>query len=149
MVLSTRSMPFNSRRRAGTTSVEMAFVLPVMLTLLISLVDLGWVIYAYGTVSEAAHCGARYAIVHGSLGSPQAGPTANDSRVKTIVQNNAVALDPNSLHVASSWPAGTNKAGNTVTVTVTYDCQTIIGRLIGLSSSTITVGGTSTMTITY
>ena len=136
--------------RRGTATVEMAFVLPVMLVLIFGTIDFAWVLYCDSAVTEAAHVGARYAMVHGaeSPSTGMAGPTANDSDVATAVQANVPGLDPNGLTITSTWPAGTNAASNPVTVTVSYSWTTVTGRLVGFTPR-ITLSGTSTMIITY
>jgi Flp pilus assembly protein TadG len=125
----------------------MALVLPVVLLLTVGVMDFALVMYAYGTVSEAAHVGARYAIVHGSASSSAVGPTADDSTLQTHVKNAAPCLDASSLTVHSTWPDGSNDPGCHVTVTVSYPCQLSVGPLVGLNS--VTVSGTSTMLITH
>jgi len=125
----------------------MALVLPAVLLFVLGVMDFALVIYAYGTVSEAARVGARYAIVHGSASTHAVGPTANDSTVQTQVQGAAVALNTANLTVTSSWPDGSNDANCHVTVTATYACPLSVGSLVGLS--TVTVSGTSTMLITH
>jgi len=135
------------RKRSGATAVEMAFVLPVVLLFLLGSMEVAQVMYAYGTVSEAARGGARYAIVHGASASSPVGPTANDATVETVTRSYAPALDPNRVTVTSSWGAGTNDATSPVTVTVTYNCPLSGAKLIGLGS--ITVQGSTTMLITH
>lgn len=135
------------RRRRGTTVTELAFILPVVLVLILGSIDFGQVMYAYGTVSEAARAGGRYAMVHGSRSASPVGPTANDSTVATIVKNNAPALNQAQLTITSTWSSGTNYPGDPVSVTASYTCSLSVGRFIGLSSVTVT--GTTTMRITY
>jgi Flp pilus assembly protein TadG len=140
-----RTTPRRGRARRATTVTELAITLPVVLVLLLGVIDFSLAIYAYGTVSEAARCGARYAIVHGSLASSPVGPTANDSTVQTVVQNNAAGLT--GVQVTSSWPNGSNDAPSPVTVTATCSCPLFVGRFIGINS--VTVSGTTTMLITH
>lgn len=135
------------RPRRGAATVELAIVLPVVLVFLLGCLDFAQVLYAYGTVSEAARCGARYAIVHGSSSSSPVGPSANDATVAGVVKNNACALDTTRLTVTSSWPDGTNDPTSRVTVTATYQCQLSVAKLVNLG--TITVTGTTTMLIAH
>ena len=135
------------RSRSGTTVTELAFILPVVLLLLLGTIDFAQVMYAYGAVSEAARAGARYAMVHGSMASSPVGPSANDSTVASVVKNNAPALNPSRLTITSSWPSGSNSSGSQVSVSASYSCPLSIGRMIGLSSVTVT--GSTTMLITH
>jgi Flp pilus assembly protein TadG len=136
-----------ARTRRGTSVTELAVVLPIFLIFLLGTIDFAQVMWAYGTVSEAARAGARYAMVHGSMASSPVGPTANDSTVSTIVKNNALALNTAKLTVTSSWGEASNDATCPVTVTASYQCPLSVGQLVGLSS--ITVTGTTTMLITH
>ena len=135
------------RVRRGATTLELACILPVVLTMLLGTIDVARVMYAYGTVSEAARTGARYAMVHGARSGSPCGPAANNASVTTVVKNNALALDPTNLTVTSTWANGSNKATSPVTVTATYTCYLSIGQLVGLSS--VTVRGSTTAEITY
>jgi len=135
------------RTRRATTVVEMACVLPVVLVLLFGTLDFAQVMYAYGTVADAARGGARYAMVHGSSSSAPVGPTANDATVKSQTLSYTPGLDASHLTITSSWGSGTNTPGSPVTVTATYNCQLAAGPLFGLGS--IEVTGTTTMLITH
>jgi len=138
----------NRRVRRGTYIVELAVILPVFLIFLLGTLDLAWIMYIYGTVSEAARGGARYAMVHGSMSSSPVGPTANDATVATQVKNYAPALNPADLTITSSWPIG-NDATCPVTVTVKFLYQPAVGRLAPGLGSSITLSGSTTMLITH
>jgi Flp pilus assembly protein TadG len=135
------------RSRKAASAVEMAIISPIVLLFILAAMDFARVMWAYGTVSEAARAGARYAMVHGSMAATQAGPAADDANVNTVVTNNAYALDTTKLTVHSTWGESSNQANCPVTVTVTYPCQLFIGGLCGLSS--VTVAGSTTMIITH
>jgi Flp pilus assembly protein TadG len=143
----TNSRRPGAARRSGVAIVETAVVLPIVLVFILGALDFAHVMYANGTVSEAARAGARYAIVHGSMAATPSGPTANDANVASTAQSYALALDPTQLTVTSSWGNGNNFAGSPVTVTATYNCYLSVGKLVGLG--TITVQGTTTMIITH
>jgi hypothetical protein len=49
------------RRQAGQSIVEMAFVLPILLIVLFGIMEFGYLIFAYSTVSQAARNGAEAA----------------------------------------------------------------------------------------
>jgi len=72
-------------------------------------------VYAYNFCAYAAQDAARYASVHGSQSSS---PATQDS-VTAYVQNEAIALDTNSLTVNATWSPN-NNPGSNVTVTVNY-----------------------------
>ena len=48
----------------GTTMVEFALIVPVLLLLLFGILDLGRALNAYVTMSNASREGARYAMLH-------------------------------------------------------------------------------------
>jgi Flp pilus assembly protein TadG len=134
--------------RRATTVPELAMVLPIVLVFLFGTLDFAQVMYAYGTVSEAARVGARYAMVHGYNSAAPVGPTANDATVASTVQTAALALNASQLTITSSWGAGDNAAGSPVTVTASYKVYLSVAGLVGLGSS-VTVSGTTTMLITH
>lgn len=49
------------RKRVGQSLVEMALLLPFMLFLLFAIIDLGWYIYGYATIYNAARRGSEEA----------------------------------------------------------------------------------------
>lgn len=53
----------------GQSMVEFALTLPIFLLLLVSVFDLGHVVWANNAVSTAAREGARFAVVHGGTDS--------------------------------------------------------------------------------
>jgi Flp pilus assembly protein TadG len=133
--------------RRGTSVTELAFVLPVVLVFVLGAIDFAQVMFAYGTVSEAARAGARYAIAHGAAASLPSGPTANDANVEAVVKYYAFGLGSSNVAVASTWTLGSNAIGSPVNVTATYNCKLSIGRLVGLSN--FSVKGSSTMMVTH
>ena len=67
MILSTIQALFRRARQRGeeaTAAVELAFVLPLLATLLCGAIDFGRIFYAYIAVSSAAHEAAVYASRH-------------------------------------------------------------------------------------
>jgi Flp pilus assembly protein TadG len=137
----------HSRRRRGTSVTELAMVLPVVLVFVFGAIDFAQVMFAYGTVSDAARAGARYAIAHGAASSQPAGPTANDANVAAVVQFYAFGLGSSNVTATSTWTLGTNAIGSPVNVTASYTCKLTVGRLVGLSN--FSVKGSSTMMIAH
>ena len=133
--------------RQGTSVTELALVLPVVLVFVLGAIDFAQVMFAYGTVSEAARAGARYAISHGASSSLPAGPTANDANVQAIAKYYAFGLGSSNVTVTSTWSLGTNAIGSPVNVTASYTCNLSVGRLVGLSN--FSVKGSSTMMVTH
>jgi Flp pilus assembly protein TadG len=59
----------------GQSLVEFALLLPLMLLIITGLFDVARAVWQENTLAYAAREGTRYAIVHGSNGSPAADPT--------------------------------------------------------------------------
>ena len=134
-------------RRRGTSVTELAVVLPVVLVFVLGAIDFAQVMFAYGTVSEAARAGARYAISHGANSSLPAGPTANDANVQAVAKFYAFGLGSSNVTVTSTWGLSSNAIGSPVNVTASYTCRLSVGRLVGLSNFNVT--GSSTMMVAH
>jgi Flp pilus assembly protein TadG len=65
----------NSEEQRGQSLVEFALLLPLMLLIITGLFDVARAVWQENTLAYAAREGTRYAIVHGSAGSPAADPT--------------------------------------------------------------------------
>ena len=123
------------RTPRGQSLVEFALALPLLVLLLVGVFDLGRAVYASNAVSNAAHAGARVAIVN-----------QNQADIVTAAASKAVAVEP----IAVSAPAydcpPTNApgVGCLVSVTVTYQyaaATPLIDRITG----PITISSTVTM----
>src|SRR2546428_11114456 len=64
----------------GQALVEFALLLPLMLLIITGLFDVARAVWQENTLAYAAREGTRYAIVHGSAGSPPAGPPNPERR---------------------------------------------------------------------
>jgi Flp pilus assembly protein TadG len=98
---------------AGQSLVEVAFVLPVLLLMLLGIFDFGRAIYAYNAVSNAAREAARVAIV--------------DQKPAVVIAEGkraAIGLDPNAVDVTFPAPPCA-LIGCTATVTVHTQWQPI------------------------
>ena len=51
----------DTRQPRGQSIVEMAFVLPILLVVIFGIIEFGWLIFAYSTISQAARNGAEAA----------------------------------------------------------------------------------------
>lgn len=54
------------RRRRGAAVVEMAVVLPLLLTILFGIIEFGWTFMVYQSLTNAAREGCRVAVLEGS-----------------------------------------------------------------------------------
>lgn len=155
----------------GTTMVETALVLGVLLLVLFGIMDFGRLMYTYHMVNNAARIGARFAIVHGTVCSHYvSGPSdtwpcpGTQSNAQTEVasyvsqQSTVMGLGPiptSNVTTAYNQVAGCQPAnvGNTfpngetgcqVSVTVTYNYNFF---LPFMPSTTIPLVSTSKMLI--
>jgi Flp pilus assembly protein TadG len=172
-----RGWPGHPRRgRRGATLVEAAIAITVFMTLVFCMLNLGILMFRKHVVTEAARQGARSAIVHGYLASNNPainvwGPTppylpaltsgslysgstsytvqaddASDDLAATI-RPYLVGLDPSTVTIQIQWPDGDNALGSRVTVSVTAADPDLMP--FNLSGASITLGASSTMTISH
>jgi len=155
----------------GSSLVEYAIVLVVLLTIIFGIMDFSRFLYAYHFVSEAAREGSRYAMVrgytyHGTTCASTTPPTpsfacnATNTNVQSYVQGLAPpTITSGSLTVTTTWPgtvpsgaaascaSATSKEshGCLVEVEVSYPFKFIFPYL---STSTFTMTSTSEVSIT-
>jgi Flp pilus assembly protein TadG len=78
----------------GQDLVEYALALPIVLLILMSILDLGRVIYVYSSLHNSVRDGARYGIIN---------PT-DAAGIEALVRTKAVGLDPFDLTVTVVQP---------------------------------------------
>lgn len=161
------------RRSAGQALVETALILPLFLTLVMGVVDMGRAVWATTSLNSAAREAARYAIVNGGSASntcpvgppgpetvipPASASCPYPSPSKQSIVNAAVAAamaGGSNVTVtvcygagcSGNTDAGTNARGQTVTVVVTSTVNLIVPALLGRSS--INLSGSSTMVVNH
>jgi Flp pilus assembly protein TadG len=83
--LSTLLRFFRDREneQRGQSLVEFAVLLPIIILIVTGLFDLARAVWQENTLAYAAREGTRYAIVHGSAGSPAANPEAAAANCST------------------------------------------------------------------
>ena len=117
----------------GSTLVETALSIVVLLTFIFGVMEMGLALYTYHFIAEAAREGTRYAIVRGSTcsGFSSACPAAT-SDIQSYVKNLGFpGINPANMTVTPVWspytsgstcPSGfCNSPGNLITVTVQYN----------------------------
>jgi Flp pilus assembly protein TadG len=124
------------KRRAsrGQSLVEVAFVLPVLLLILMGIFDFGRAIFAYNAIANAAREAARVAIVD-----------QNNALVVAEGKRAAIGLDPVKVDVTFPAPSCA-KIGCTATVTVQTQWQPITP-IIGSIFSAIDLESTTSMPV--
>lgn len=135
------------RRRRGSTLVEAALIMPIVLLFLIGALDVGRAVWSYNVIAEAAREGGRYAIVHGALASTKAGPSDNDADVEQVVRRYCVGVDPSRITVRSRWTNTDNSRGSTVRVQAEYQYVPVVAAIAGRGS--VRMSSTSQMMISH
>jgi Flp pilus assembly protein TadG len=116
-------MRLRARTERGQAAVELALVVPILLTVLYVMFQFGQVYLQYQEVSAATSEGARQASNMAAVPDPGRTTTIKATvRAGTTVGNNA-SFDHNALvvDVASTW-----SPGSTVTVTSSYPARVSI-----------------------
>ena len=144
-------------RERGTTAVEFAICVVLLLTVVFGIMDFSRALYAYHFLSNSAREATRYAIVRGHACDPSvmgsACPAAA-SDITSYVQNTLAPpsgglITPNAITVATTWTKCTsctnnNDPGSTVQVKLSYPFNFI---LPFLPKTGITMSSTSQMVI--
>ena len=101
-------------RQRGQSLLETAMMIVVVFTVVFWVFELGWLMYTYSVMADAANEGVRYAIVHSN-----GDPTNTKTKVQTFA---ATSLhNTNGITVSVTFPDNNNPAPpNRVRVTVTY-----------------------------
>jgi len=123
----------------GQALVEMAIILPILLLLLFSIIEFGWVFGAQLLVTHASREGARYGAVHSS-----------DATVLTDItsRSQAVASVLTGLGVSPTYTNSGNRRQGDIIVTITYPVNIItpvVRAIIG--SSVVTVQSSCQMKV--
>jgi Flp pilus assembly protein TadG len=123
------------RHERGASLVEMAIVLPLLLVLTASIVDLGWAFRTYQAVTNASREGARtgsrlpcYAL----LSQRQLLKADIEQAVIREAASSDVVITPAEITITPDpVGAGCAAAGAELRVTVAHPHQTFLGQLIG------------------
>jgi Flp pilus assembly protein TadG len=108
-----RISQIRSRLQRGQSLLETAMMIVVIFTVVFWIFELGWLMYTYAVMADAANEGVRYAIVHS--GGDVAGSQA---RVTTFARTSLHNV--NALSTSVTFPDGSAAPPNLVRVTVTY-----------------------------
>ncbi len=126
-----KRISFRSQR--GQSLVEFAIIVPILLTLVMGIVQLGLVYNNWVTLTDATRAGARQAAVSRGLADPNATAVAR-------VKSSAADLDLSKLTVTVTPPTGsgwTQGADATVQATYPYSIN-IMGVVVASGNLTST-----------
>ena len=133
----------NNTRQLGIAMVEFAIVLPLLLTLLFAVTEIGRAIVRYNTLTKAVQDGARYAAAYALLGTT--GAVTIDAQLQTQVRNIVAygnRTGTGSPRMAGLLPAQINlvdAGGDQIRVDANYPYQPLLGVVlpnVGLGTST-------------
>ncbi len=102
----------NTKKRdeKGQSTLELAFVLPVIIMIITAIIDFGLLFNNYLIISNAAREGARNAVIG----------TA-DAQIAVIMSSITGTLDQASMSITIEPAESIRKKGDEITVTVGYD----------------------------
>ncbi len=122
------------RRQRGSTIVEQAIILPLLLGLFFGVIDMGRAMYSYSFVSYIAREATRWASVRST--PLNSGPITNAEVTNFVKSATGAALDPANITVTTVWMAPPNgspactanpdKPGCVVQVTVNYNFKFVL-----------------------
>ena len=102
-------------RQRGTSLVELALILPFMLVLMLTVVDLSRAFYMKGMLTSAAREGARVAC---DLQTPASSPSADNDSVKAHVSRTLLPVTANASYGLSNVSVNVTPTGSLYKVTV-------------------------------
>jgi Flp pilus assembly protein TadG len=102
-----------SRGESGQSLLETAMMITIIFSVVFWMFEIGWLMYTYSVMANAANEGVRYSIVHS--GGDAAG---TDATVKTFAT--ASLHDVTALTTSITFPDGGAAPPNRVRVAVTY-----------------------------
>jgi len=108
-----RIAPIRVRRQRGQSLLETAMMIVVIFNIVFWIFELGWTMYTYSVMADAANEGVRYAIVHSG-----GDVTGTQARVTTFARTSL--HDVNALATSVTFPDGGATPPNRVRVTVSY-----------------------------
>ena len=108
------------KRRRGAAVVEMAVVLPILLTILFGIIEFGWAFMIYQSITNAAREGCRVAVLQG----------ASDADIQTRVGSymSLVGISNYQLQITHYT---TTDPTETVVVRVPYSSVSLLGGYFG------------------
>jgi Flp pilus assembly protein TadG len=102
-----------SRRQRGQSLLETAMMIVVVFMVVFWIFELGWLMYTYAVMADAANEGVRYAVVRS--GGDAAG---TQSTVATFARTSL--HDVSAISTSVTFPDGSAEPPNRVRVSVTY-----------------------------
>jgi Flp pilus assembly protein TadG len=144
---------FFGRDDRAQALVEFALVLPIFLLIVTGVLDVARAVWQENTLAYSAREGTRYAIVHGSSGTPVVGPVTNSTNPTVFNSSNIVntvrtaAIGVAGVDVTIDYPDGDNQRNHRVTVDATAPFVPLPSQFLLGSAFQITLRGGSQLVI--
>ncbi len=104
----------------GAAAVELAVVLPLLLTLVFGIIEFGWVFMVRETLTNSSREGCRVAVLQGS--------TEQDIRDRVAASMNPTGLSTYTVQISRSSPGNPSE---TVKVLIPYADVSLLGGYFG------------------
>lgn len=108
-----RISPTRIGRQRGMSLLETAMMIVVIFNVVFWVFELGWMMYTYSVMADAANEGVRYAIVHSGGDT-----TGTKARVATFARTSLHNV--NAISTTVTFPDGNSAPPNRVRVAVNY-----------------------------
>ncbi len=138
----TRIFKQTHRQESGTTMLETAIVLPVLLVMLFGIIESGILFGRFLTVTNAAREGARIAIVFQPTCDATQVENSVRATVKAYTSSAGITTNDGEVSILGACTGPDNSA--TVTVNHAYNYR-VLDALAPALSSPVNVSGSSTM----
>ena len=116
----------------GTAVVELAVVLPLLLTIVFGIIEFGWVFMVRETLTNASREGCRVAVLQGS--------SEQDVRDQVAASMNPAGLSGYTVEITRSTPGNANE---TVRILIPYADVSLLGGYFGPTN--FNLGSTTVM----
>jgi Flp pilus assembly protein TadG len=138
------------RQSQGATLVEFSMVAFLFIIVLLGVIEMGRMALVFTALSDAAHAGVRYAIVHGDdTGVRATCAPSSCSGITGAVNSYAAAglINTSNLTTSVSFPDSATIPGSRVTVTVSYTYDPMVSYFS--SKLNVNMGSTSQGVIVF
>ncbi|HEX3154184.1 MAG TPA: TadE family protein [Candidatus Angelobacter sp.] len=108
-----RISPTRIRRQRGQSLLETALMIVVIFNVVFWVFELGWLMYTYSVMADAANEGVRYAIVH-------SGGDSGGAKTRVAIFAGTSLHNVSAISTSVTFPDGSSAPPNRVRVTVSY-----------------------------
>lgn len=120
----------------GQAMVELAIILPILLLIVMGIIEFGFMINSYLTISNISREGARAAIVGNSY-----------SDIENLIINCSPNLDSSKLNISISPSQESRKSGDTLTVYIIYNYELTVPIISSIFNDTVVLNAQTSMRI--